>query len=151
VDPLLSWWREAFDLRYAVRTLARRPGFGLVAVGSFALVIGTATAQLSYLDFLLWAKLPVPHPEGLVWINVRSPQAAWSGTSYPDYLDYRDGDPVLSGLAAWAPFGTTAMSAPTRRTSGATWSAAITSRCWAPAWRGGVRSASRTTAPAPSA
>jgi predicted permease len=103
----LTWWGGASDLRYAVRTLARRPGLSLVAAGSLALVIGTATAQLSYLDFLLWAKLPVPHPEGLVGINVRSPQAAGSGTSYPDYLDYRDGAAVLSGLAAWAPFGTT--------------------------------------------
>jgi len=103
----LTWWRWESDLRYAVRTLARRPGLCLVAVGSLALVIGTATAQLSYLDFLLWAKLPVPHPEGLVGINVRTPQPGWAETSYPDYLDYRDGAAVLSGLAAWAPFGTT--------------------------------------------
>ena len=103
----MTWWRWASDLRYAVRTLARRPGLSLVAAGSLALVIGTATAQLSYLDFLLWAKLPVPHPEGLVWINVRTPQPGWAETSYPDYLDYRDGAAVLSGLAAWAPFGTT--------------------------------------------
>ena len=103
----MTWWRGASDLRYAVRTLARRPGLTLVAAGSLALVIGTATAQLSYLDFLLWAKLPVPHPEGLVAINVRTPQPGWAETSYPDYLDYRDGAAVLSGLAASGPFGTT--------------------------------------------
>jgi predicted permease len=103
----LKWWRGASDLRYAVRSLARRPGLSLIAAGSLALVIGTATAQLSYLDFLLWAKLPVPHPEGLVWLAVRSPQVAWSETSYPDYLDYRDRAAVLSGLAAWGTFGTT--------------------------------------------
>ena len=103
----MTWWRWASDLRYAVRTLARRPGLCVVAVGSLALVIGTATAQLSYLDFLLWAKLPVPHPEGLVWINVRTPRPGWAATSYPDYLDYRDGAAVLSGLAASGPFGTT--------------------------------------------
>jgi predicted permease len=103
----LTWWRGASDLRYAARTLARRPGLCLVAVGSLALVIGTATAQLSYLDFLLWAKLPVPHPEGLVWLDVRTPRPGWAETSYPDYLDYRDGATVLSGLAASGPFGTT--------------------------------------------
>jgi len=96
------------DLRYALRSLARRPGLALVAAGSLALVIGTSCAMLSYLDFLLWAKLPVPHPEGLVWIGVRSPQLPNVETSYPDYLDYRDQATVFSGLAASGPFGTTA-------------------------------------------
>jgi putative ABC transport system permease protein len=104
----LDWRHWTSDLRQAVRAVARRPGLSLVVAGSLALVIGTCTAQLSYLDFLLWAKLPVPHPEGLVWLAVRSPQSGDTATSYLDYLDYRDQNTVLSGLAAWGPFGTTA-------------------------------------------
>ncbi len=42
----MTWWRWASDLRYAVRTLARRPGLSLVTAGSLALVIGTATVQI---------------------------------------------------------------------------------------------------------
>jgi hypothetical protein len=54
----LSWRLGTSELRYAVRTLARRPGLTLVAAGSLALIIGTCTAQLSYLERLLASFLP---------------------------------------------------------------------------------------------
>jgi putative ABC transport system permease protein len=96
------------DLTAAVRTLLRRRGLTAVAVVSLALVIGTGTAEISYLSFLLWAGLPVPHPRGLVALAVSSPSEPSTATSYPDYLDYRDQNDVLTGLAARGVFGTTA-------------------------------------------
>ena len=74
-------------------------------VSCLALVIGTATAVFSYLDFILWAPLPAADPSRLVEIAIQARPG--EGTSYPDYLDYRDQNQVLAGLAASGIFGTT--------------------------------------------
>ena len=51
------------DLRYAVRRLASRPGFTLVAAGTLALGIGATTAIFSVVDPLLFESIPYPHSE----------------------------------------------------------------------------------------
>ena len=53
------------DLRYALRTLLRSPGFTAVAVISLALGIGANTAIFSLIDAMILRKLPVKNPEGL--------------------------------------------------------------------------------------
>ena len=52
-----------------------------------------------------WTPLPAADPARLVHVAVMERQG--EGTSYPDYLDYRDQNRVLSGLAASGVFGTT--------------------------------------------
>jgi hypothetical protein len=54
------------DLRYAVRTLRRAPGFTATAVLMLALGIGANTALFSAVNELLFAKLPVADSDGLV-------------------------------------------------------------------------------------
>ena len=57
------------DLRYAVRTLRRSPGFTATAVLSLALGIGAVTAIFGLLDVLLLRPLPVRSPQELVHVT----------------------------------------------------------------------------------
>jgi hypothetical protein len=47
------------DLRYAVRTLVRNPGFTLTAAGSLALAIGGSVAVFTLLNAVVLRALPV--------------------------------------------------------------------------------------------
>ena len=96
------------DLRYALRMLAKSPGFTIVAILTLALGIGANAAIFSVTDQVLLRLLPVRNPEELVVLHAPGPQpgrnwsdgdrgAAWS---YPMYKDLRDRNQVFSGLLA---------------------------------------------------
>src|SRR5262249_37236999 len=60
------------DVRYALRTLRRTPGFTIVAIFALALGIGGNTAIFSVIDGVRQQALPYPHADRLVelWGNV---------------------------------------------------------------------------------
>ena len=54
------------DLRHTVRSLAKSPGFTLVAVLTLALGIGANTTIFTLLDAVVFKPLPVPNPHELI-------------------------------------------------------------------------------------
>ena len=77
------------DLRFALRMLARSPGFSAVAILTIALGIGATTAIFSLFDATLLHPLSYPHPEQLVSIEDDFPVVGAHdvGISVPEWKD----------------------------------------------------------------
>jgi putative ABC transport system permease protein len=90
------------DLRYAIRTLVKRPGFTLIAVVTLALGIGGSTAIFTVVDAALLRGLPYRSPERLYHLWESRPQKEFPQRefSYPDYQDYQQNQ-VCEGIAAY--------------------------------------------------
>ncbi|HXS94095.1 MAG TPA: ABC transporter permease [Candidatus Limnocylindrales bacterium] len=92
------------DLRYALRGLAKNPGFAVVAVISLALGIGANTTIFTLVNGILLRPMPVSGPSRLVSLKIvdSATPGEW-GCSYPNYKDYRDRNTVFSSLLAYSP------------------------------------------------
>jgi putative ABC transport system permease protein len=79
------------DLRYAVRMLARNPGFTAVALLTLALGVGANTAIFSIIDTVLLRGAPVRDIDHLavLWETDRNTGTTREPASLPDALDYR--------------------------------------------------------------
>jgi putative ABC transport system permease protein len=91
------------DLRYAVRTLRKSPGFALVAVACLALGIGVNATIFSVVDGILLRPYPYPDPDRLVVLNATNHRlrVTRTGLSYLDFRDWRDENSTLTGMAAF--------------------------------------------------
>ncbi len=88
------------DLRYAVRTIRRAPGFAAIAVGSTALGIGACSAIFAIANFAVYKPMPVAEPERLMSlseIDRRTGEA--NDLSYLDFRDLREAR-AFEGVAA---------------------------------------------------
>jgi hypothetical protein len=68
----------AKDTRYAMRQLARNPGFTLTVIVTLALSIGANTAIFSIVNALMLKSLPYPHSErmGVIFMRIQGPGTA---------------------------------------------------------------------------
>ena len=86
------------DLRYAVRTWLRQPGFVLVAVLSLACGIGLNTAVFSIINAIFLQGIRgVPAADRVVSFGERLP--------FTTFRDLRDTVTTLDGIATWQPVG----------------------------------------------
>lgn len=88
------------DLRYALRTLLKSPGFTAVTVLTLAIGIGANTALFSVIDSLLLRPLPYPDADRIVILWARQPDGGLTNVSPADFLDYREQNRVFEHIGA---------------------------------------------------
>ena len=90
------------DLRYALRSLCKSPGFTAVAILIVALGIGAATAMFSTVNALILRPMALPEPERLAVIYETNLPLAISrfSVSYPNYRDWCERSHCWESLAA---------------------------------------------------
>jgi len=99
-------WIETLrqDVRFALRTLRRSPGFAAVAILSLALGIGANTGIFSLINTLMLRLLPVEDPQSLVEPLHQYPgEPRMNGYSWQSYEHFRDQNHVFSGLIGFSP------------------------------------------------
>ena len=90
------------NLRYALRTLTKSPGFALTAILTLAVGIGASTAIFTTVDAVLLHPLPYPNAAQLVLVTKNMPKFELfkSDASALDFIDYRDQSRSFSHMAA---------------------------------------------------
>ena len=95
--PLLS------DLRFALRTLVKQPGFTLVSLVTLALGIGANTAIFSIVDAVVLRPLPYRDPDRVVmmWSHWTNWTKTW--VSQGELVDYQEQARSLEQIGAFSP------------------------------------------------
>ena len=89
------------DLRFALRQLARNPGFAFTSIVVLALGFGSSVAIFAFVDAALIRPLPYTEPARLVSVYETVPSCPLCNISYQNYLDWRKSDLPFSSLQAW--------------------------------------------------
>src|SRR6185295_621309 len=91
------------DLRFALRTLLKSPGFAIVAVVCIAIGIGANTTIFSIFNAVLLRPFPYADPDRIVVVHETQPKndVDRAGLSYLDYQDLREQSRSFSQIAAY--------------------------------------------------
>jgi predicted permease len=88
------------DIRYALRTLRKAPGFATVVVLTMALGIGANSAIFSVIQGVLLRPLPYPQPDRLVRVYFNSDTQPKFPLNPYDFRDFRTRNSTFDGMAA---------------------------------------------------
>lgn len=92
------------DLKHAMRTLRRTPGFTLTAVGMLGLAIGAMAGMFSVVNTVLLDRLPYADPGRLVYISASSPNSGLppdAGVAPEFFLQYKEQSRLLQDVAQY--------------------------------------------------
>jgi predicted permease len=119
IEPMKETYRErraialvetvARDVRFALRTLRKNPGFTSTSVVVLALAIGVNTAMFSVLNAVLLRPLPYQSPEQLamLWSEIPSQNLREGRSSYRDVEEWRRQSKSFAGIAVFDPASVT--------------------------------------------
>ena len=97
----LPWLETVLqDVRYALRTLSRAPGFTLAAMITIALGIGANTAIFTVANTALLRPLPFADPDRLVFFGDTGSDGLPSNIGFQTFADVRDRTRAFQDLAA---------------------------------------------------
>ncbi len=88
------------DVRYALWSLRRNPGFAIAAIGVLALGMSANTAMFSVVDAVLLKPLPYPEPERMVTVGESD---VYMGASTLNFVDWRRLSHSFAALSAEGP------------------------------------------------
>ncbi len=91
-------WR---DIRFAVRSLLKAPGFTVVAILVIAVGIGANTAVFSVIDAVLLKPLTYPDPQSLVHLMNTGDGGSFPGANVPKFNIWRQQTGIFQKLAAF--------------------------------------------------
>ncbi len=98
----LPWLDDAVrDLRFALRSLARTPGFAVVTLLVVAVGIGVNTAVFSVIDAVLLKPLTYPDPQALVQLVLTTNQGPFAVASIPEFALWSRQTSIFQQIAAY--------------------------------------------------
>jgi hypothetical protein len=89
------------DIRFAIRTLRRNPGYTIAALLTLMLGIGANAAVFSVVYGILMSPLPFPDPDRLVRISDENQSGRPMNTSWVSFRDWRERARSFDGLLAY--------------------------------------------------
>src|ERR1051326_3829461 len=95
------------DLRFAVRTLLKSPGFAAVAIVTLAVGIGATTIMFAIVNAVLIRPLDYPQAEQVVHLSEAFQRRPGMSIAYANFLDWRAMNRVFSSMAAIQPHALT--------------------------------------------
>ena len=100
------------EVRLAARSLAKSPGFSLLALVTLALGIGANTATFSVVNAVLLKRLPYPQPERLVEVKEVGRLGGEMNAAWPNFRDWQEHGRKshhFDSLAAYAAYPATVL------------------------------------------
>jgi putative ABC transport system permease protein len=91
------------DLRHAIRSLLRSPGYAAVTILTLALGIGANTAIFSIVNGVILRPLGYPQPEQLMYLTTQFPAFGFNQfwVSPPEYFEFREINQSFQAVGAY--------------------------------------------------
>jgi len=89
------------DLRFGFRSMAKTPGFAIIAILLIAVAIGVNTAVFSVIDAVLLRPLTYPDPQALVELRNTSERGSFPGANIPKFSLWHRQTSIFQQVAAY--------------------------------------------------